>query len=180
MAKMVSEARALKLGDSRDLATTMGPLTLASGRNKVEGLIADAIQRGARIETGGGRPEGRNKGFFLEPTVLSNVPDDARIMSEEPFGPVAPVTTFKTLDDAITRANSTPYGLAAYAFTGSAAKAEKLSAGLRAGMVGINSFLIAHAETPFGGVDHSGMGREGGRQAIQDYQNVKLTNMTWA
>jgi succinate-semialdehyde dehydrogenase/glutarate-semialdehyde dehydrogenase len=112
--------------------------------------------------------------------VLSDVPDDARIMSEEPFGPVAPVATFRSLDDAIARANSTPYGLAAYAFTGSAAKAEKLSAGLRAGMVGINSFLIAHAETPFGGVDHSGMGREGGRQAIQDYQNIKLTNMTWA
>lgn len=180
MDKMVSEARALKLGDSRDPSTTMGPLTLASGRNKVEGLIADAVKRGAKIEVGGRRPEGRNKGFFLEPTILSGVPDDARIMSEEPFGPVAPVTTFKSLDDAITRANSTPYGLAAYAFTGSSAKAEKLSSGLRAGMVGINSFLIAHAEAPFGGIGHSGMGREGGRQAIQDYQNVKLTNMTWA
>jgi succinate-semialdehyde dehydrogenase/glutarate-semialdehyde dehydrogenase len=178
--RMVAEAKALKVGDSRDPATTMGPLTLASGRNKVEGLIADAVQRGAKIRSGGRRPEGRNKGFFLEPTVLSDVPDDARIMSEEPFGPVAPIATFRSLDDAIARANSTPYGLAAYAFTGSPAKAEKLSAGLRAGMVGINSFLIAHAETPFGGVDHSGMGREGGRQAIQDYQNVKLTNMTWA
>jgi succinate-semialdehyde dehydrogenase/glutarate-semialdehyde dehydrogenase len=178
--RMVAEAKALKVGDSRDPATTMGPLTLASGRTKVEGLIADAVQRGAKIRSGGRRPEGRNKGFFLEPTVLSDVPDDARIMSEEPFGPVAPVATFRSLDDAIARANSTPYGLAAYAFTGSPAKADKLSAGLRAGMVGVNSFLIAHAETPFGGVDHSGMGREGGRQAIQDYQNVKLTNMTWA
>lgn len=178
--RMVSEAKALKLGDSRDPNTTMGPLTLASGRNKVESLIADAVKRGAKIEAGGRRPEDRNKGYFLEPTVLSDVPDDARIMREEPFGPVAPVATFTSLDDALQRANSTPYGLAAYAFTGSAAKAEKLSAGLRAGMVGINSFLIAHAEAPFGGINHSGMGREGGRQAIQDYQNIKLTNMTWA
>lgn len=178
--RMVTEARALKLGDSRDPATTMGPLTLASGRNKVEGLIADAVNRGAKIRAGGRRPDGRNKGFFLEPTVLSDVPDDARIMIEEPFGPVAPVATFRNLDDAITRANSTPYGLAAYAFTGSSVKADKLSAGLRAGMVGINSFLVAHAEAPFGGIGHSGMGREGGRQAIQDYQNIKLTNITWA
>ncbi len=178
--RMVAEARALKLGSSQDPQTTMGPLTLASGRNKVEGLIADALSRGATVETGGRRPENCNKGFFLEPTILSGVPDDARIMQEEPFGPVAAVASFRSLDDAIERANSTPYGLAAYAFTGSAAKAERLSAGLRAGMVGINTFLVAHAEAPFGGVDHSGMGREGGRQAIQDYQNVKLTSVAWA
>jgi succinate-semialdehyde dehydrogenase/glutarate-semialdehyde dehydrogenase len=157
----------------------MGPLTLASGRTKVESLIADAVSRGARIEAGGRRPEDRNKGFFLQPTILSAVPDDARIMQEEPFGPVAAVATFRSLDDAIQRANSTPYGLAAYAFTGSAAKAEQLSGGLRAGMVGINTFLVAHAEAPFGGVDHSGMGREGGRQAILDYQNTKLTSVAW-
>lgn len=180
LTRMVAEARALKIGNSQDPATTMGPLTLASGRNKVEGLIADAVTLGARIETGGRRPEDRNKGFFLEPTILSGVPDDARIMKEEPFGPVAAVASFRSLEDAILRANSTPYGLAAYAFTGSAAKADQLSAGLRAGMVGINTFLVAHAEAPFGGVDHSGMGREGGRQAIQDYQNVKLTNLVWA
>ena len=177
--RMVAETRALKLGSSQDSKTTMGPLTLASGRNKVEGLIADAVTRGAKVETGGRRPEDRNKGFFLQPTILSGVPDEARIMSEEPFGPVAAVATFRALDDAILRANSTPYGLAAYAFTGSAAKAEQLSAGLRAGMVGINTFLVAHAEAPFGGVNHSGMGREGGRQAIQDYQNTKLTSVAW-
>jgi succinate-semialdehyde dehydrogenase/glutarate-semialdehyde dehydrogenase len=177
--QMVAEARALKLGSSQDPKTTMGPLTLASGRNKVEGLIADAITRGAKVETGGRRPEHRNKGFFLEPTILSGVPDDARLMQEEPFGPVAAVASFSKLDDAILRANSTPYGLAAYAFTGSAANADRLSTGLRAGMVGINTFLVAHAEAPFGGVDHSGMGREGGRQAIQDYQNIKLTSVAW-
>jgi succinate-semialdehyde dehydrogenase/glutarate-semialdehyde dehydrogenase len=111
--------------------------------------------------------------------VLSDVPDTARIMREEPFGPVAAITTFRNLDEAIARANSTPFGLAAYAFTGSHAKAERLSAGLRSGMVGVNTFMIAHAEAPFGGIDHSGMGREGGRQAIHDYLNVKLSHFVW-
>ena len=98
-------------------------------------------------------------------------------MSEEPFGPVAPVATFRDVDEAIVRANSTPYGLAAYAFTSNQSKAQALSRGLHAGMVGLNTFMVAHAEAPFGGVDHSGMGREGGREAIRDYQNTKLTHM---
>jgi succinate-semialdehyde dehydrogenase/glutarate-semialdehyde dehydrogenase len=177
---MRAEAEALVVGDSQETTTSMGPLTLASGRDKVERLIADALDRGASLVTGGRRPDGRNAGYFLEPTVLGDVPDDADIMQEEPFGPVAPVASFTDFDEAIVRANSTPYGLAAYAFTGSHAKAEALSKGLHAGMVGINTFMVAHAEAPFGGVDHSGMGREGGREAIRDYQNVKLTHMAWA
>jgi succinate-semialdehyde dehydrogenase / glutarate-semialdehyde dehydrogenase len=136
--------------------------------------------RGASLVTGGARPDGRNAGYFLRPTVLGDVADDAAIMQEEPFGPVAPVARFTEFDEAIAKANSTPYGLAAYAFTGSHAKAEALSKGLHAGMVGVNTFMVAHAEAPFGGVDHSGMGREGGREAIRDYQNVKLTHMAWA
>ena len=177
---MKAEAQALVLGDSQDTATSMGPLTLASGRDKVERLIADACDRGASLVTGGRRPDGRNAGYYLEPTVLAGVPDDAAIMWEEPFGPVAPVASFTDLDEAIARANATPYGLAAYAFTGNHATAERLSRGLHAGMVGVNTFMVAHAEAPFGGVDHSGMGREGGREAIRDYQNVKLTHMAWA
>lgn len=177
---MQEKAEELVLGDSQDERTTMGPLTRASGRDKVERLIADALDRGARLVTGGKRPEGRNAGYFLEPTVLADVPDDAAIMSEEPFGPVAPVATFSDFDDAIVRANATPYGLAAYGFTGSHAKAEALSRRLHAGMVGVNTFMVAHAEAPFGGVDHSGMGREGGREAIRDYQNTKLTHVMWS
>lgn len=176
---MQAEAEALVLGDSQDPATSMGPLTLASGRDKVERLIADALDRGARLVTGGKRPHGQNAGYFFKPTILDDVPDAAAIMQEEPFGPVAPVASFTDFEDAIARANSTPYGLAAYAFTGSHAKAEALSRGLHAGMVGVNTFMVAHAEAPFGGVDHSGMGREGGREAIRDYQNVKLTHMMW-
>jgi len=173
---MVMAARALVLGDSQDEATTMGPLTLASQRDRVEALCAETLGDGARCLTGGGRPAKRNKGFFFEPTVLTEVPDESRIMREEPFGPLAPIVRYRDLDDAIERANSTPYGLAAYGFTTSQSKAEALSRRLHAGMVGINTFMIAHAEAPFGGVDHSGMGREGGRQAIHDYLNVKLTH----
>ena len=177
--KMVETARALVVGDSQAADSDMGPITLASQRDRIERLIADTIKSGAKLETGGSRPAHLNKGYYIEPTIFSNVPDDARIMHEEPFGPVAPIATFRTLDDAIERANSTPYGLAAYAFTGSHATAEILSKGLHAGMVGVNNFLVAHAEVPFGGVDHSGMGREGGRQAIHDYLNTKMTHFTW-
>ena len=113
--------------------------------------------------TGARRPKETNKGYFFEPTVFEDVPDDARIMREEPFGPLAPVNTFRDVDDAIERANDTEYGLAAYVFTRSLGRAQHLSREIRAGMVGINTFLVAHAEAPFGGVKHSGMGREGGR-----------------
>ena len=175
----VAEAKALVLGDSMDLQTTMGPLTLDSGREKVERLIKDAVGKGACLKTGGRRPDNRNVGYFLEPTVLMDVPDHADIMHEEPFGPVAPIARFKDFDEAVARANSTPYGLAAYSFTGSHEKAERLSRELHAGMVGVNTLMVAHAEAPFGGVDYSGMGREGGREAIKDYQNTKLTHMMW-
>lgn len=178
--RLCEEANALVLGDSQDAATTMGPLTLPSQRDRIERLVKDAVDVGAQLRSGGKRPPSRNMGYFYEPTVLSDVPDSARIMHEEPFGPVAAVTTFRDLDDAIERANSTPFGLAAYAFTGSHAKAETLSARIRSGMVGVNTYLIAHTEAPFGGIDYSGMGREGGRQAINDYLNVKLTHFAWS
>ena len=176
---MVASAKAQKLGDSQSADTTMGPMTLASQLERIEKLSADTEKSGAKLMTGGRRPTETNKGFFFEPTVFADVPDDARIMREEPFGPVAPIASFDDLDDAIARANSTPYGLAAYAFTGSQATAEKLSRELCSGMVGLNTFMIAHAEAPFGGIGHSGMGREGGRQAIHDYLNVKMTHFSW-
>ncbi|MES0884622.1 NAD-dependent succinate-semialdehyde dehydrogenase [Roseibium sp. SCP14] len=177
VARMKAEAEALVVGDSQDPSATMGPLTLRSGRDKVERLIGDAVERGAALIAGGSRPPNSNAGYFLQPTVLADVPDEAQIMVEEPFGPVAPIVRFHDLDDAIRRANATPYGLAAYAFTGSHSTAEQLSKRLHAGMVGVNTFMIAHAEAPFGGFDHSGMGREGGREAIKDYQNTKLSHI---
>ena len=178
--RMTEVAEAQVLGDCLDPAATMGPLTTRRQLERVEALCAETAASGARLLTGGRRPSHLNKGLFFEPTVFEDVPDDARIMREEPFGPIAPITTFSDLDDAIERANSTPYGLAAYAFTRSQSRAQALSDGLHAGMVGLNTFMVAHAEAPFGGVDFSGMGREGGRQAINDYLNVKLTHFAWA
>jgi succinate-semialdehyde dehydrogenase / glutarate-semialdehyde dehydrogenase len=177
--RMVAAARSQKLGDSQDPSTTMGPLTVRSQLERIETLSADTERSGATLLAGGRRPA-MNKGYFFEPTVFVDVPDNARIMSEEPFGPIAPIAGFDELDEAIAKANSTPYGLAAYAFTRDHAKAEKLSREMQSGMVGINNFLIAHAEAPFGGIGHSGMGREGGRQAIHDYLNVKLSHFLLA
>lgn len=178
-ARMVETAKSLVLGDSQDPNTSMGPLTLPQQRDKIEALTDSTRQSGAHLLTGGKRPPHLATGYFFEPTIFADVPENAPIMSEEPFGPIAPITTFTDFDDAIERANATPYGLAAYGFTGSHATAEALSKELHAGMVGVNTFMIAHAEAPFGGIDHSGMGREGGRQAIQDYLNVKLTHFAW-
>jgi succinate-semialdehyde dehydrogenase/glutarate-semialdehyde dehydrogenase len=175
-ATMVEHARALKLGDGRDPSTGMGPLTTRRQLDRIESLAADTEASGAAVLTGARRPKETNKGFFFAPTVFADVPNDARIMRDEPFGPLAPVNTFRDVDEAIARANDTEYGLAAYVFTRSLGRAQHLAREVRAGMVGINTFLVAHAEAPFGGVKHSGMGREGGRQAVHDYLDVKLSH----
>ena len=172
----VAFAESLKLGDGRDPNTTMGPLTTRRQLDRIEALSAETEASGARLLTGGRRPTATNKGYFFSPTVFENVPDDARIMHDEPFGPVAPVNTFSDIDEAIARANDTEYGLAAYVFTRDLGRAQYLSASIHSGMVGVNTFAVAHAEAPFGGVDYSGMGREGGRQAIHDYLNIKLSH----
>lgn len=177
---LVQQAESRVLGDSQDPASTMGPLAHAGQRDKLEDLIADAVSRGARIRTGGKRPAALNAGYYLLPTVLDRVPDDARIMHEEPFGPVAVLTTFSSLDDAIARANASEYALASYAFTTSLRRAEQLSRELVAGVVGINSVEVSHHETPFGGVKASGIGKEGGRMGIQEYLNIKTTHLVWA
>ena len=175
-ATMVEHAKSLKLGDGRDAATGMGPLTTRRQLDRIESMSEDTKTSGASLLTGGRRPKQTNKGYFYEPTVFEDVPDDARIMHDEPFGPLAPVNTFRDVDEAIARANDSEYGLAAYVFTRSLGRAQHLSREVRAGMVGINTFLVAHAEAPFGGVKHSGMGREGGRQAIHDYLDLKLSH----
>jgi len=174
--KMVEYAQSLKVGDGREDGTDMGPLTTPRQLDRIEIMAADTKSSGAAVLTGGGRHKGSNKGFFFEPTIYEDVPVSARIMHEEPFGPLAPVNTFRDLDDAIERANDTRFGLAAYVFTRSLGRAQHLANEIRSGMVGVNTFLVAHAEAPFGGVKHSGMGREGGTQAIHDYLDVKLSH----
>lgn len=170
----VKRAKRIVLGDGLADGVTMGPLINARRLGEVEAVVAAAVGDGARIETGGQRAKGLNAGHFYEPTVLSGVTDAMAVMAEENFGPVAAIASFSAEDEAIARANSTDMGLAAYAFTASPARARRVVAGLRAGMVGVNSVALAASEAPFGGTNFSGMGREGGAEGIRDYLDVKL------
>jgi succinate-semialdehyde dehydrogenase/glutarate-semialdehyde dehydrogenase len=172
--RMAASARALVLGSGLEATTTMGPLASARRRAAAEALVEDAVLHGAKVRAGGRRPPDRARGYYFEPTVLDGLDETARIMNVEPFAPIAPIVTFTDLDEVIQRANRLPYGLAAYAFTPSAKSAAKLGDGLEAGMVAINNFALATAETPFGGVKESGFGREGGPTAIHEYLVPKL------
>jgi len=134
--------------------------------------VQDSKSRGGKIAAGGKRRG--NQGYFFEPTVVTEIPDDCRLMTEEPFGPLAPIVTFKTMDEVVERANSLAYGLAAYAFTSSDRTASMIGDALQSGMVGVNSIAVSTPETPFGGVKESGYGSEGGIEGLQAYLNTKF------
>lgn len=168
-------AKALKLGDGLDPAVQMGPLINMRRLNEIEELIADATKAGAHLASGGRRPASFNSGHFFEPTVLTDVTDEMRVFAGENFGPIAAITRFSTEEEVLGRANASPMGLSAYAFTRDPARARRVAATLRSGMVGINSFALAASEAPFGGTNYSGMGREGGAEGISDYLDTKLT-----
>ncbi|MGC8469382.1 MAG: NAD-dependent succinate-semialdehyde dehydrogenase [Acetobacteraceae bacterium] len=170
----VARAKAIRLGDGLDPAVGMGPLINHARLAEIEGIVAEAERAGAKIATGGRRAAGLNAGHFFEPTVLTEVSDEMRVMAEENFGPIAAITRFSSDEEAIARANSSDMGLSAYAFTRSPARARRAVAALKAGMVGVNSFALAAAEAPFGGTNFSGMGREGGAEGIRDFLDVKL------
>jgi succinate-semialdehyde dehydrogenase/glutarate-semialdehyde dehydrogenase len=172
-----ARARALKLGHGLDESSQMGPLINQRRVEAMERIIADAKSRGGRIVTGGTRPAGQNKGFFFAPTVITDLPDEALALQEENFGPIAAITSFSSEEEAYARANSSQHGLAAYVFTRDARRMRDAAARLEAGMVGVNSYALAAAEAPFGGIKASGMGREGGTEGILDYLNVKLTQV---
>lgn len=162
----------IRVGNGLEEGVRMGPLANERRIPALETLIEDAVARGAELKTGGRRIG--NKGNFFEPTVLSNVPKDARIMNEEPFGPVAVFNPFSTLDEAIAESNRLPFGLASYAFTGSADTAQQLGLRIEAGMTSINHLGLALAEVPFGGIKDSGHGTEGGPEAIDAYLVTKF------
>ncbi|WP_244283532.1 aldehyde dehydrogenase family protein [Pseudovibrio sp. Tun.PSC04-5.I4] len=157
------------------MPTHTGPLIHQRAVDHALRLIEDVLAKGAELLAGGKQPEALSDGSFLEPTVLMNVPDDAAIMIEEPFAPVAPISTFDDVEDVIERANNTPFGLAAYVFSYDSALAIKTAERLEAGMVGINETLLATVEAPFGGNKESGFGREGGSLGIMDYLVPKYT-----
>ena len=165
-------AAAVRVGDGLEKGTQMGPLANPRRVATMEALIADAVQKGAEVRTGGKRIG--NKGNFFEPTVLTGVNRDMRVMNEEPFGPLAVMAPFQEFEDLMEEANRLPFGLASYAYTRSARTAQRVGAGLEAGMVTINHIGLALPEVPFGGMKDSGYGSEGGSEAIEGYLNTKF------
>jgi succinate-semialdehyde dehydrogenase/glutarate-semialdehyde dehydrogenase len=170
--RFVAATKALKIGDGMDPQTQVGPLANPRQLAKMEQLIADAVEKGARVLAGGEALPGA--GFFFQPTVLADVPMSARIMHEEPFGPIAILMPFDEMSDGLQEANRLPYGLSAYAFTSNARTAIDVADGLEAGMIGINQYRIVATELPFGGMKESGHGSEGGIEGIEHYLTNKF------
>jgi succinate-semialdehyde dehydrogenase / glutarate-semialdehyde dehydrogenase len=169
--KLAERMGALKLGRGTEPDVKVGPLIDESQQQKVKELVDDAVSKGAETIVGGSIPDGR--GYFFEPTVLSNVPDDARLLREEIFGPVAPVKNFSSEEEAIAAANDTEYGLVAYVFTRDIKRALRVCEGLETGMVGLNQGMVSNVGAPFGGVKQSGIGREGGHWGIEEFLETK-------
>ncbi len=165
--KFAKRMGALTLGKGTKKGVDVGPLIDAKARASVADLVEDARAHGGTVLVGGSAPSGR--GYFFAPTVITDVPMDARMMSEEIFGPVAPITTFRTEKEAITQANSTEYGLASYVFTRDLSRTIRVAEALEFGMIGINQGIISNPAAPFGGVKSSGFGREGGFEGIEEY-----------
>ncbi len=165
-------AGSLNVGNGLEQDTQMGPLIASRRLEVMDGFMSDARDHGAKITTGGERIG--NQGNFFAPTVLKDVPDEARIMIDEPFGPVAPMTPFKTFDEVLERANSLPFGLAAYAFTSNGDVARKLAETVEAGMLGVNHVGVSMPETPFGGIHDSGYGSEGGIEGLEAYTRTRF------
>lgn len=172
VAGFVAKTGALKVGDGLAEGTQMGPLAQKRRVAAVAGFVDDARERGASVLLGGAPVPGL--GHFFAPTVIADLPETSRLLNEEPFGPVAGLVRFKTVDEVLARANSLPYGLASYVYTQSNRNAHLLSTGLAAGMVSINHLGLALAETPFGGINDSGMGSEGGVETFDGYLNTKF------
>jgi succinate-semialdehyde dehydrogenase / glutarate-semialdehyde dehydrogenase len=172
----VKQAEKLNVGNGLDEGIKMGPLAHDRRLTAIEGFVADAVEKGAKILTGGKRKG--NKGYFFEPTVMTGVSNDARIMNEEPFGPLAPINSFSSIDEVIDEANRLNYGLAAYAYTNSAKTAQDLGARIESGQVSINHHGLGLVDTPFGGVKDSGYGSEGGPEGLDAYMTTKLVSQT--
>ena len=175
----IQRAKRIVIGDGLETTTTMGPLINKGRLSEIDAIVQDAVKAGATLAYGGKRSSMHNTGHFYEPTVLTNVTDSMRVFAEENFGPIAAITRFNTDDEALKRANASDMGLSAYAFTRSPDRARRTVATLKAGMVGINSFALAASEAPFGGTNHSGMGREGGIEGIEDYLDTKLAQIVF-
>jgi succinate-semialdehyde dehydrogenase / glutarate-semialdehyde dehydrogenase len=174
---VVAHVRRLKVGPGLDPTTEVGPLANARRRAAVEALVNDAVATGAEVRAGGGIPADRPHGYYYQPTVLTRLSERARVLSDEPFGPILPILPFADFDEGVRRANDTPYGLAGYVFTARTRTAILAAEALDVGMVGVNNLVIATAEAPFGGVKQSGFGREGGLEGLDAYTVPKYVNL---
>jgi succinate-semialdehyde dehydrogenase/glutarate-semialdehyde dehydrogenase len=175
--RLAERMSSLKIGNGLEEDVKVGPLINEAGRSKVSGLVEDMVKQGSRVITGGERVAGQ--GYFYEPTVVLDVPDGARAMREEIFGPVAPICTFEDESQAIEWANRTEFGLVAYLYTRDLGRAIRVSEALEAGMIGLNAGIVSNPAAPFGGVKQSGIGREGGREGIHEFLETKYVAVNW-
>ena len=175
--KLSAKMAGLKMGNGLDDGVAVGPLVNKEGRDKVIELVDDAVKKGAKVLTGGKAPGG--PGFFYAVTVLSNVSDDSKMLSEEIFGPVASLQTFKSEDEVIARANDTEYGLAAYLYTKDLSRGLRVSEKLEFGMIGLNRGLVSDPAAPFGGVKQSELGREGAHEGLMEFTETQYVSVTW-
>ena len=173
--RFVAAAKAVTVGDGLDPATVMGPMAHAGRLSAMEAMVADAVAKGATLQTGGARIG--NQGYFFQPTVLTDVPLDAEVMVEEPFGPIAMINRFGALEEALSEANRLPYGLSAYAYTTSLSSANRIYSGMESGAISINHHHVALPEQPFGGVRDSGDGVEGGPGALEAFMVPKFVSI---
>jgi succinate-semialdehyde dehydrogenase/glutarate-semialdehyde dehydrogenase len=169
--KLAEKIGAMKVGRGTEDGVEVGPLIDDTQRGKVAELVEDAVGRGAHAVVGGKSRDGA--GYFYDPTVLTDVPDDARLLTEEIFGPVAPVKGFADEDEAIAAANDTQYGLVSYVYTRDLKRALRVVEKLETGMIGLNQGMVSNPAAPFGGVKQSGIGREGGPEGIEEYLETK-------
>jgi succinate-semialdehyde dehydrogenase/glutarate-semialdehyde dehydrogenase len=176
-AKLTDKMKSLKMGNGLDDGIAVGPLVNAETRDKVKELVDDAVKKGAKVLVGGKAPEGT--GYFYPATVLTNVPDNAEMLREEIFGPVASIQTFKTEDEAIKRANDTEYGLVAYLYTGDLSRGMRVSEKLDFGMIGLNRGLVSDPAAPFGGMKQSGIGREGAHEGLKEFLETQYISVSW-
>ena len=175
---MLTHAMAgLKVGPGMDRANEVGPMINAKSRDEIAELVSRALDGGARALTGGASPD--RAGYFYSPTVLADVSPDAPILSTEIFGPVAPIVTFESEDEAVAMANDTEFGLISYLYTGDMARGMRLAERLEAGMVGLNRGLVSDPAAPFGGVKQSGLGREGSHEGMDEYLETKYVAVSW-
>src|ERR1700742_1371353 len=175
--KLTAKMAGLKMGNGLDDGVALGPLVNAEGRDKVIELVDDAVAKGAKVLTGGKAPSG--PGYFYPATVLTNVPDSAKMLNEEIFGPVASIQTFKSEDEAITRANATEYGLVAYLYTKDLTRGLRVSERLDFGMIGLNRGLRPPPAGPFGGTKQSGLGREGAQEGMKEFLETQYVSVSW-